>query len=167
MPSTFYELLAHDNDLLCSTTTSFTDTDSAIDISEMNSTSVSLSKMIGVTMNEHPLQRLNFLLSGQSPGVQPDPTADQPTTLQVSSHGIIETQQKLTIPQDLIVSSVLDRTSNTYPGPPIGFAACTIIHTNPTTGLTTTSYHGTLAAPRPVVALNCTVPGCMTCHPPP
>ena len=52
-----------------------------------------------------------------------------------------------------------------YVGPPIGMAAIAILHLDPVTNKSSTTTYGTIAIPRPVVALNCQAERCMVCHP--
>ncbi|KAI7344437.1 hypothetical protein KC354_g15171 [Hortaea werneckii] len=101
-------------------------------------------------MKKLPLERLNFTLKNQDPGPKDEWwLEDAPATL-----------------QDLISTSTPDTDpSPLYCGPPIGFAAYLVQHTDPVTHVQTTSTFGTLEAPRPVLRVACQAERCMTCRP--
>ncbi|RMY27905.1 hypothetical protein D0865_15897 [Hortaea werneckii] len=101
-------------------------------------------------MRKLPLERLNFTLKNQDPGPKDEWwLEDAPATL-----------------QDLISTSIPDTNpSPLYCGPPIGFAAYLVLHTDPLTQRQTTSTFGTLKAPRPVLRVACQAEKCMTCRP--
>ncbi|KAK0306789.1 hypothetical protein LTR01_006085 [Friedmanniomyces endolithicus] len=67
--------------------------------------------------------------------------------------------------KDLVAQSEIDDGQITYAGPPIGFAAMTITHSNYNTGEAMSITLGTLEAPRPVFAVLCFAPGCLICRP--
>ncbi|RMZ03810.1 hypothetical protein D0860_06642 [Hortaea werneckii] len=101
-------------------------------------------------MRKLPLERLNFTLNNQDPGPKHEWwLEDAPATL-----------------QDLISTSVPDTTpAPLYCGPPIGFAAYLVQHTDPLTQKQTTSTFGTVKAPRPVLRVACQAEKCMVCRP--
>ncbi|KAI7206646.1 hypothetical protein KC340_g11101 [Hortaea werneckii] len=101
-------------------------------------------------MRKLPLERLNFTLKNQDPGPKDEWwLEDAPATL-----------------QDLLATSTPDTNpSPLYCGPPIGFAAYLVLHTDPLTQRQTTSTFGTLKAPRPVLRVACQAEKCMTCRP--
>ncbi|TKA44728.1 hypothetical protein B0A54_04679 [Friedmanniomyces endolithicus] len=67
--------------------------------------------------------------------------------------------------KDLVAQSEIDDGLTTYAGPPIGFAAMTITHSNYDTGEAMCITLGTLEAPRPVFAVLCFAPDCLICRP--
>ncbi|RMY24624.1 hypothetical protein D0866_11340 [Hortaea werneckii] len=101
-------------------------------------------------MRKLPLERLNFTLKNQDPGPKDEWwLEDAPATL-----------------QDLISTSIPDTNPPPlYCGPPIGFAAYLVLHTDPLTQRQSTSTFGTLKAPRPVLRVACQAEKCMTCRP--
>ncbi|RMZ07959.1 hypothetical protein D0864_01881 [Hortaea werneckii] len=101
-------------------------------------------------MRKLPLERLNFTLNNQDPGPNHEWwLEDAPATL-----------------QDLISTSVPDTApAPLYCGPPIGFAAYLVQHTDPLTQRQTTSTFGTVRAPRPVLRVACQAEKCMVCRP--